>query len=93
MIRNFRRKGLERYYRMGSVAGIHPAHARKLGDILTALDQAGQPEDANFAGFRLHPLKGTRKGQWSVTVAANWRVTFSFDKNGDVIDVNDEDYH
>ena len=25
-------------------------------------------------GYRLHPLKGDRKGYWSVRVSANWRI-------------------
>jgi plasmid maintenance system killer protein len=42
--------------------------------------------------FRLHPLKGSRKGVWAVTVRANWRVTFRFE-GGDAYDVDLEDYH
>jgi proteic killer suppression protein len=43
-------------------------------------------------GLRLHPLKGDRKGYWSVSVSGIWRVTFSFD-GPDAIDVDYEDYH
>ena len=43
-------------------------------------------------GFRLHPLKGDRAGQWSVRVSANWRVVFRFD-DGEVVDVDLIDYH
>lgn len=93
MIQNLRHKGLKRFYETGSLAGIQPRHAEQLTDILTALDAASRPEDMNLGGFRLHPLKGGRKGQWAVTVAANWRVTFAFDEQGDAIDVNYEDYH
>jgi len=42
--------------------------------------------------LHLHELKGQRKGIWSVTVQANWRVTFRFAK-GDVEVVDYEDYH
>ena len=42
--------------------------------------------------FRLHPLKGERKGQWAVTVRANWRIVFAF-AGGNVIDVDFTDYH
>jgi proteic killer suppression protein len=45
-----------------------------------------------FPGSRLHELKGNRKGVWSVTVQANWRITFRFE-NGDAEIVNYEDYH
>ena len=37
-------------------------------------------------------LKGDKKGVWSVTVQANWRITFRF-YEGDAEIVNYEDYH
>ena len=57
-----------------------------------ALDQAGEVQDMNQPTFRLHQLKGNRKGAWTVTVRANWRVTFLFE-GGDAYDVDLEDYH
>ncbi len=50
------------------------------------------PGDMDIAGWRLHPLKGARKGEWSVWVSGNWRVTFRFDGNNPT-DVNYEDDH
>ncbi len=46
----------------------------------------------NIPFLHLHELKGDRKGTWSVTVQANWRITFQFE-NGDAEIVNYEDYH
>ena len=43
-------------------------------------------------GFRLHPLKGDRAGQWSVRVSGNWRVVFRF-KDGEAVDVDLVDCH
>ena len=60
--------------------------------ILSALDQATGPQDMSQPTFRLHPLKGNRKGIWAVIVRANWRVTFRFEK-GDAYEVDLEDYH
>ena len=60
--------------------------------ILSTLDQASDVQDMNQPTFRLHPLKGNRKGAWAVTVRANWRVTFRFE-GGDAYDVDWEDYH
>ena len=45
----------------------------------------------NMPGFRLHPLKGERKGFWAVTVRANCRVIFRFDGGADEVDY--VDYH
>lgn len=37
------------------------------------LDAAATVDDMNVPGFKLHPLKGDRKGFWAITVRANWR--------------------
>jgi proteic killer suppression protein len=59
---------------------------------LAALDTAQIIGDMNLPGFNLHPLKGKRTGQWSVSVSGNWRITFEFE-NGSAYIVNYEDYH
>lgn len=64
----------------------------KLRDILARLDAAVVVTDMDIPGFKLHPLKGGRKGSWAVTVRANWRVIFRFDA-GDAQDVDYIDYH
>ena len=43
-------------------------------------------------GYRLHSLKGDRRGYWSVTVTANWRIVFRFEGE-DACDVELIDYH
>ncbi len=60
--------------------------------ILFVLDQAETLQEIDMPGFRLHPLTGDRKGRWAITVTKNWRITFRFE-NGDVFDVDLEDYH
>lgn len=46
----------------------------------------------NLPGFRLHELKGDRKGIRSVTISGNWRLTFSF-RDGDAYNIDLEDHH
>jgi len=92
MIVSFRHKGLELLYRTGSTKGIQAAHAAKLGRILGLLDVASDPADVNLPGFKLHPLKGDKKGHWSIWVNGNWRVTFRF-IGADVELVDYQDYH
>ena len=37
---------------------------------------------------------GDRRGTWSLTVSANWRITFRVDRNEmEIIDLDFEDYH
>jgi toxin HigB-1 len=92
MIKSFRHKGLQRFFEMGSLSGIQPAHAQKLRLQLAALDQAVKPEDLCAPSWRLHPLKGDLKGHWAITVNGNWRMVFSFEE-GDAILVDYLDYH
>jgi proteic killer suppression protein len=92
MIKSFKHKGLEKFYNTGTKKGIQATHATKLRMQLAALDTAHCIEDLDIPGYRLHALKGNRKGLWSITVNGNWRVTFEFEE-GHVYIVNYEDYH
>ena len=92
MIKSIRHKGLERFYRQGSRAGIQPAHAKRLRMQLAALDTAMTIEDMDIPGFVLHRLKGTESGRWSIRVTGNWRLTFEF-RDGNAYLLDYEDYH
>ena len=92
MIKSFRHKGLRRFFETGSTAGIQTTHARKIRLELTALETSATTEDMAVPGFHLHPLKGSRKGQWSITVSGNWRITFEF-QDGNAYLLDYEDHH
>ena len=92
MIRSFKHKGLAEFFRSGSTAGIQSAHANRLRLILGRLHAATSPRDMDLPGLRLHELVGNRAGTWSVSVNANWRVTFIF-VGEDAEIVHYEDYH
>ena len=87
MIRTFRHKGLQRFFEAGSKAGIQPDRVDRLRMRLAALDTATCIEDMNLPGFRLHTLKGDRKGSGAIDVSRNWRIVFSFD-GGNTCDVD-----
>lgn len=92
MIQNFRHKGLKRLFEHDQPQGVRADQAEKLQNILAVLNRARVPQDMNLPGFRLHPRKVGRKGFRSVTVRANWPVTFRFE-NGHACDVDLIDYH
>jgi len=92
MILSFKHKGLRKFYETGSRADIQAVHAKRLRLMLAALDTATVIDDMDIPGFNLHPLKGSRKGIWSISVSGNWRVTFKFE-DGNAHIVNYEDYH
>ena len=77
----FRHKGLRHLYEDGNAKGVPSAMADKLGKLLLALETAEALEQlGRFPGWRLHPLKGERKGSWSLTVTGNWRLVFRYDE-------------
>ena len=92
MIVTWRHKGLKRFYETGSRSGIQPAHANRLRMQLAALETAHSADDMDIPGFRLHPLKGSDRGRWSIWVSGNWRLTFEI-RDGNVHVLDYEDYH
>ena len=92
MIRTFKHKGLAKFFESGTKSGIQAQHAERLRLILGALNAAVEPEDMALPGLKLHPLKGSRKDTWAVSVSGNWRITFKFvGADAEVVDY--EDYH
>jgi len=92
MIASFRHRGLKRFFEEEDPRKLSPDMVDRIRAILARLHQAEVIEDMNVHSYRLHPLKGSRKGEWGVTVRANWRITFRFE-DGYALDVNLEDYH
>jgi proteic killer suppression protein len=92
MIRRFRHKGLERLFSSGDSSGVNPQFASKLRRMLILLDRGKDPSALNMPGYRLHPLKGGRTGQWAASVSGNWRLVFEFEgENATNVDL--VDYH
>ena len=92
MIRSFRHRGLKRFYERGDRSLVRPNLHDRVEAMLAQLDVARSPEAMRLPPYRLHALKGARKGYWSATVKANWRFVFRFE-DGDVLDVELIDYH
>jgi toxin HigB-1 len=92
VIKSFRHKGIERFFRTGSKAKLQPGHAERLRKQLFALDHARGPKDMNAPGWRLHPLHGSLEGYWSVDVSGNWRLIFAFEGE-EAVHVDYRDYH
>jgi proteic killer suppression protein len=92
MIVGFRHRGLKRLFEKDDAREIRPDLRDKVRTILSQLDEAKTIEDMCMTSFHLHPLKGDRKGLWSVTVRANWRIVFRL-TDGDAHAVDLVDYH
>ena len=93
MIRSFQGKETERIWE-GQRSRVLP------GDIqdralrkLRQLDASRNLDDLrNPPGNRLEPLKGDRKGQWSIRINDQWRICFRW-VEGDAHDLEIADYH
>ena len=92
-IRNFVHKGLKKLYLEDSAKGLPADAVDKLGAMLTFLQDMQDPEKLRaFPLWKAHQLGGNRKGVWSLNVTRNWRLTFLI-KDGEIWDVDYEDYH
>jgi proteic killer suppression protein len=92
LIQSIRHKGLRRFHEAGSLGGIQPKHAKRLRMLLIALETAQVIGDMDVPGFKLHSLKGSERGRWSILVNGNWRLTFEF-RDGQAWLLDYEDYH
>ncbi|CBE68738.1 MAG: plasmid maintenance system killer [Candidatus Methylomirabilis oxygeniifera] len=92
-IGKFRHRGLKRLYEDDDGSLLPAASVRKIKAILAALQFADNLSQVQTVpGWKLHPLKAGRKGEYSITVTGNWRVTFMV-KGSVITDLNFEDYH
>ena len=91
-ITGFKHGGLKRFHYNMDARKLPHQYLERIAGILQVLD-SGKPLDELAAPkFRLHPLKGGRKGAWSVRVTANLRITFRL-RGNDAYDVDLTDYH
>lgn len=82
-----------RLWTKGEIRGLPTEQIKRLRLALAALAATADIQMLlNVPGWRLHELKGDRKGRWSMSITGNWRLTFRLE--GDCVhDVDLEDYH
>jgi len=61
MIKNFKHRGLKKFFETGKAAGINAQHAQRIRILLARINVAVNPKDMDAPGFYLHELKGKRK--------------------------------
>ena len=71
---------------------LNSGHVNRIRRILNVLRNSNSPRDVLISGWRIHPLRGNRRGQWSGRVSGNWRIVFRFE-NGEAVDIDLIDYH
>ena len=89
----FKHKGLQALFERDDSRRISGDLVQRVKHILLLLDAARSPSSIDTRpGFRLHQLKGERRGEWSMRVSGNWRIVFRF-VDGEAVDVDLLDYH
>jgi proteic killer suppression protein len=91
----FRHRGLEHIHDGVSAKGTPAGMVDKLRKLLFARETADTLDQlSRFPGWRLHPLKGSLLGFWSLTVTGNWRLVFRYEKETNAAsDIDLIDYH
>lgn len=94
MIKSFKLKALRLLWETGKVGKLPADQFNRISQILEVSDSAQSvPNDFEFfRSWKIHPLKGSLKGYWSLTVKENWRIIFRFERQ-DAFDVDYLDYH
>jgi proteic killer suppression protein len=92
MIISIQHKGLKRLWTKNDESKLPRDQVAKIRLVLSLLNAADKITDMNFPGSSLHRLKGDLKDYWAVSVKANWRIIFKFEK-GNVQLVDYVDYH
>ena len=94
-IRNVMHKGLRNLIEHDDRSGVPSDAADKLLRMVLFLqDMQHEDELRTMPIWKAHMLAGNRKGEWSLFVSRNWRLTFKVDKQEiEIVDLNFEDYH
>ena len=93
-IETIRHKGLRRFAESGSPKGLPAGSVDRLRRMFAYIDAIGTVEELRVPpNFGAHQLTGDRKGEWSLTVTKNWRMTFRINAANAIEDMDLEDYH
>lgn len=88
-------RGVKRFIERDDASGLAPAVVEKVRNIVSFLQEMQDVQELrDVPSWKAHLLTGDRKGTWSLSVTRNWRMTFRIDrKEGEIVDLDYEDYH
>ena len=95
IVRSIRHRGLRQLFENDSSRLLKQDLVERVRGIMMALALAQNMESfvrEAAPGWRVHRLSGERRDERSVSVSANWRITFE-ERDGGIERVNLEDYH
>lgn len=93
-IESINHKALRRFVETGKPKGLPGDLVDRLFKMVNFIIAADDMEELGVPpNYGLHPLTGDRAGEWAMTVTRNWRMTFSVNEDGAIVDLDLEDYH
>ena len=93
-IESIRHKALRKFAETGSPKGLPAGSVDRLRRMFAYIDAIEAAEELRVPpNFGAHQLTGDRRGEWSLFVTKNWRMTFRVNAAGAVVDMDLEDYH
>jgi toxin HigB-1 len=93
-IESIRHKALRRFAETGQPKGLPAGSVDRLRRMFAYIDAIETAEELRVPpNFGAHQLTGDRKGEWSLMVTKNWRMTFRINDAGAIEDLDLEDYH
>ena len=93
-VETVRHKALRRFAQTGRPRGLPADSVDRLRRMLAYIDAIETAEELRVPpNFGAHQLTGDRKGEWSLFVTKNWRMTFRVNESGAIEDMDLEDYH
>jgi proteic killer suppression protein len=93
-VESIRHKALRRFFETGRAKGLPGDVVDRLFRMMTFIIDADTLDELSTPpNYGLHPLTGDRTGTWAMTVTRNWRLTFSMNEQGALINIDLEDYH
>jgi toxin HigB-1 len=91
MIRTFKSRALQAFWRKGDASGIRPDQIERIRRRLGTLNAAIRPDDVDVPGYNFHRLRG-KPVRYTVHVNGPWCLTFEWDGE-DAVPVDLEQYH
>lgn len=93
-IESISHKALRRFVETGKPKGLPGDLIERLFKMINFIIDADTLDELSIPpNYGLHPLTGDRAGTWAMTVTRNWRLTFSLDEQGAIVNLDLEDYH
>jgi len=93
MIRSFKDRDARTLFEGGSVKHLRMIE-RQAQRRLQVLDSATSLADlAHLPSNRFEPLKGDRRGQYSIRINDQWRLCFRWNEANEATEVEIVDYH